>query len=41
MVIGMLISDIEDKPRTYNASFAAVKGAGILWLDDTAFGKIN
>ena len=32
-------SSIEGKPRTYNASFAAVKGARILWLDNTAFGK--
>lgn len=32
-------SNIEGKPRTYNASFSAVKGARILWLDDTAFGK--
>ena len=34
-------SSIEGKPRTYNASFAAVKGARILWLDDTAFGKVE
>ena len=34
-------SDIEGKPRTYNASFSAVKGARILWLDDKAFGKIQ
>jgi len=34
-------SSIEGKPRTYNASFAAVKGARVLWLDDTAFGKID
>ncbi len=34
-------SSIEGKPRTYNASFAAVKGARILWLDDTAFGKVQ
>jgi hypothetical protein len=32
-------SNIEGKPRTYNASFSAVKGARILWLDGTAFGK--
>jgi hypothetical protein len=32
-------SDIEGKPRTDNASFSAVKGARILWLDDRAFGK--
>lgn len=34
-------SSIEGKPRTYNASFAAVKGARILWLDGTAFGKVQ
>ena len=32
-------SDIEGKPRTYNAFFSYVKGARILWLDDRAFGK--
>ncbi len=34
-------SSIEGKPRTFRASFAAVKGARILWLDDTAFGKVK
>ncbi len=34
-------SDIQGKPKTYNASFAAVKGARVLWLDSTAFGKIE
>jgi hypothetical protein len=34
-------SSIEGKPRTYNASFSAVKGARILWLGDTAFGKVE
>ncbi|MBC7796652.1 MAG: hypothetical protein H7Z37_07255 [Pyrinomonadaceae bacterium] len=34
-------SSIEGKPRTFSASFAAVKGARILRLDDTAFGKID
>lgn len=34
-------SSIEGKPRTYNASFSAVKGARILWLDNTAFGKVE
>ncbi|MEO6589491.1 MAG: hypothetical protein ABIP06_09320 [Pyrinomonadaceae bacterium] len=34
-------SSIEGKPRTFNASFSAVKGARILWLDNTAFGKID
>jgi hypothetical protein len=32
-------SDIEGKPKTYNASFTCIKGARILWLDDTGFGK--
>ena len=32
-------SNLEGKPRTYSASFSAVKGARILWLDGTAFGK--
>ena len=34
-------SSIENKPRTYNASFTAVKGARLLWLDGKAFGKIK
>ena len=34
-------SSIEGKPRTYNASFTAVKGARILWLDGKSFGKIK
>lgn len=34
-------SDIEGKPRTYNAFFSCVKGARILWLDDRAFGRIE
>ena len=34
-------SNIEGKPRTYSASFYVVKGARVLWLDDTAFGKIQ
>ncbi|MFI5128508.1 MAG: hypothetical protein ACHQFX_00895 [Chitinophagales bacterium] len=32
-------SDIEGKPRTYNAFFTCIKNARILWLDDTGFGK--
>lgn len=32
-------SSIEGKPRTYNAQFSAIKGARILWLDGTAYGK--
>lgn len=34
-------SDIEGKPRTYNAYFACVKGARVLWFDDSGFGKID
>jgi hypothetical protein len=34
-------SDIEGKPRTYNASFTCIKGARVLWLDDTGFGKAD
>ncbi len=34
-------SDIEHKPRTYNAYFSCIKGLRILWLDDRAFAKVN
>jgi hypothetical protein len=34
-------SDIEGKPRTFNAQFSAVKGGRILWLDGKAFGKLE
>jgi hypothetical protein len=34
-------SDIEGKPRTYNAHFSCIKGARILWIDDKAYGKSN
>ena len=34
-------SSIAGRPRTYNAFFAAVKGARILWLDGTAYGKVK
>ena len=34
-------SDIEGKPRSYNASFSCIKGARILWLGDTAYGRID
>lgn len=34
-------SSIQGKPRTHSASFAAVKSARILRLDDTAFGKVD
>ncbi len=32
-------SDIEGKPKTYNAQFTCIKGARILWIGDTGFGK--
>lgn len=31
-------SDIEKKPKTYNAYFSCIKGARILWLQDTGYG---
>lgn len=31
-------SDLEGKPRLYNAYFSCVKGARILWLQDTDYG---
>ena len=34
-------SDIEGKPRTYNAFFACVKGARILWLGETGYGRLE
>lgn len=34
-------SDIEGKPRTFDAYFSCVKGARILWLDGKAFGKLE
>ena len=30
-------SDIEGKPKTYNAFFSCVKGARILWLEDSTY----
>lgn len=30
-------SDLEGKPRTYNAYFSCIKGARILWLEDTSY----
>jgi hypothetical protein len=30
-------SDIEGKPKTYNAYFSCIKGARILWLEDTSY----
>jgi hypothetical protein len=34
-------SDIEGKPRTYNAYFSCIKGLRILWLGDRAFAKVD
>jgi hypothetical protein len=34
-------SDIEGKPRIYKTYFSCIKGFRILWLDDTAFGKVE
>jgi hypothetical protein len=34
-------SDIEGKPRTYNAYFSCVKGSRILWLDGNGYGKME
>ena len=30
-------SDLEGKPKTYNAYFSCIKGARILWLEDSAY----
>jgi hypothetical protein len=32
-------SDIEGKPKTYNAQFVCIKGARVLWIGETGFGK--
>ena len=32
-------SDIEGKPKTYNVHFTCIKGARVLWIGDTRFGK--
>lgn len=34
-------SDIEGKPKTYNAQFSCIKGARILWIGETSFGKLD
>jgi len=34
-------SDLEGKPRLYNAYFSCVKGARILWLQDTGYGDYS
>jgi hypothetical protein len=31
-------SDMEGKPKTYNAYFSCIRGARILWLQDTGYG---
>ncbi|WP_310557361.1 hypothetical protein [Flavobacterium sp.] len=32
-------SDIEGKPKSYNIQFSCIKGARILWIGETGFGK--
>lgn len=32
-------SDIEGKPKTYNVQFTCIKGARVLWIGDTGFGR--
>ena len=32
-------SDIEGKPKTYNVQFTCIKGARLLWIGETGFGK--
>ena len=32
-------SDIEGKPRLYNVQFSCIKGARVLWIGDTGFGR--
>jgi hypothetical protein len=32
-------SDMEGKPKTCNVQFACIKGARVLWIGDTGFGK--
>ncbi len=34
-------SDLEGKPRLYNAYFSCIKGARILWLQDTGYGDYS
>jgi hypothetical protein len=34
-------SDIGGKPKTYNVQFVCIKGARVLWVGDTGFGKIQ
>ncbi|OGS70047.1 MAG: hypothetical protein A3F91_12735 [Flavobacteria bacterium RIFCSPLOWO2_12_FULL_35_11] len=37
----IVFSDMEGKPRTYNAYFSCIKGLRILWLDNRAFAKVQ
>jgi hypothetical protein len=32
-------SDIEGKPKTYNVQFVCIKGARVLWIGESGFGK--
>jgi hypothetical protein len=34
-------SDIEGKPKTYTVQFTCIKGARVLWIGDTLFGKVE
>jgi hypothetical protein len=34
-------SDLEGKPKKYNAYFSCIKGARILWLQDTGYGDYS
>lgn len=34
-------SEIERKPRTYNAYFSCIKGGRLLWLQDTGYGSFT
>ncbi|HRJ31059.1 MAG TPA: hypothetical protein PLV21_03150 [Cyclobacteriaceae bacterium] len=34
-------SDLEGKPKLYNAYFSCIKGARILWLQDTSYGDFS
>jgi hypothetical protein len=35
------LSDIEGKPRTYDACFSCIKGLRILWLDNKPYAKVQ
>jgi len=35
------LSDIEGKPRIYDAYFSCIKGLRILWLDNKPFAKVQ